>query len=74
MRETKYFHGPILYWTGKRCTYDADEDETDNEQATKNGLCIDVSVAHGGHSDHQEIQTFPVSQVVGIREVVKGIP
>lgn len=33
--------------------YQTTEDEEDHEKAPEGCFCIDVSVAHGGHGDHE---------------------
>lgn len=33
--------------------YQATKNEEDHEKASKGGSCIDISISHGGHSDHQ---------------------
>ena len=54
--------------------HDADENEENDEDSAKNGGGVDVAKAHGGHGDHQKVQTFPVGQFLRVGKVEEWIP
>ena len=52
-----------------RRTYQSDPQKEDLENPTNGGGADNVSIAHSGHGDHQEVDTFPVAQLMHIAEV-----
>lgn len=41
-------------------THQADEQEKDEEGAAKDGVTVDITVAHCGHGHDEEVHTRPV--------------
>ena len=61
-------------YTRSKETYNADEDEENNEDSAKNGGGEDVTKAHSRHGYHQKVQTFPVGQFLRVGKVEEWIP
>ena len=54
--------------------YQGTKDKDDHEEATNDGLTVDVTKAHGGHGDQRQVHTLPVRQPVGIGETPERVP
>lgn len=54
--------------------YQSPEDEENHKKATKGCFCINISIANGGHSNHEQINTFPICKWLVILEVFPWIP
>ena len=56
-------------------THQPDEEKEDLEAPAKRGDTGDVTVAHGGHGHHQEVNTVPVREILAVLEVgrVSGV-
>ena len=62
----------VYFWRGikyERLFYQTTKDEEDHEKTTQCGLCINVSIAHSGHGDHEQVHTLPVGEFLGVLKV-----
>lgn len=50
-------------------TYQSDPQKQDLENPPNGSGTDNVSIAHSGHGDHQEVDTFPVAKLMDIAEV-----
>ena len=50
-------------------TYNEYHDEENNKGLAHNSFCIKITKADGGHCDHQEIQTLPIGQKMGVLKI-----
>lgn len=55
-------------------THQSTKNEDHNERSADGRDAVNVAIAHGGHSDHDEVDALPVGQVLSIFKVVEGIP
>ena len=70
------FHTPSkTKQTKPYSTHQPDEEKEDLEAPAKRCDTGDVTVAHGGHRHHQEVNTVPVGQILAVLEVgrVSGV-
>ena len=56
-------------------THQPDEEKEDLESPAKRCDTGDVTVAHGGHRHHEEVNTVPVGEILAVLEVgrVSGV-
>lgn len=54
--------------------YQTTKDEEDHKQAAQGGFSIYVSIANSGHGHHEQVDTFPVGEGLGILKVFPRVP
>lgn len=61
--------------TWQKGTHQADEQEKDEEGATKHRLAVDITVTHRRHGDDEEVDARPIRQLLRIVELhwVSGV-
>ena len=55
--------------TSHEWTYQSDTQKEDLKNPSDAGGADNVTVSHGGHGDHQKVNTLPIPQLVHIAEI-----
>lgn len=54
--------------------YQSPEDEEDHEEAPERGFRVNIPIANSGHSDHEQVDTFPVRKRLVVLEIFPWVP
>lgn len=81
MNSSRCFVASTILWSGSNQVNDfrnagckdsqTNQDEEDDEGTTENSLAVDVTITNGGHGYNQEVDTFPIGNVLVIFKVYR---